>query len=313
MSIFKTYKTFNEISTEFLIEKEISVKNKTYSGYIGKIKIFNNWLKSNNLYNIPLRKLTNDNINKFFIYIAKDKDLDKPTCQKYFYNIKSIFVYAQKRKELDILPFDLIIFPNKKRDNRPQYIPKDKQVELLNDIHSNDLQLFVACMLQYFCALRPGKELRLIKVGDFDFVNSTVRVSELNSKTGRLRYVTLSNEMIQYCKEYNINTSNPELYVFGNKKIIGDKPISINMLRYRFNKFRDKHNITKKVKFYSFKHTGGTDLINSKLVSLVQLQNHFGHTRISSTEKYVKDHGGMINLEIKEKFISPLSNILISI
>jgi integrase len=80
-------------------------------------------------------------------------------------------------------------------------------------------------------------------------------------------------------------------------------------LTYRFNKYRERHKIDKGVKFYSFKHTGLTDLINSKMVSLPQLQQHAGHDKITSTEKYIINHGGITNDVIKEKFSSPIAVI----
>jgi hypothetical protein len=83
MEIFKTHKTFNEILPAFLAEKEIELKQKTYMSYAGKTKVFTQWLKNNSLSNVALRKLTNQNISEFFLFLVKEKSLDRPTCQKY--------------------------------------------------------------------------------------------------------------------------------------------------------------------------------------------------------------------------------------
>lgn len=301
-------KTFNELLPNYLARKRISIHGKTYKGHVGRTKVFSDWLKEKNLSETPLRSITNDHISEFMYYLASEegKNLDKPTCEKYCHSIKSVFKFYEDELQLSKLPFGKIEYPIKKSDHAPKYIPKDKQKALFDDIRKNDYQLFLACMVQYTAAVRPGRELLNLRVGDFDFDGGTIRVGVMTAKTGRCRYADLTEELKGYCREYGIDKADSSLYVFGTNKRIGSKHISENMLRYRFNPYRDKHGISKEVKLYSFKHTGGTDLINSRLVSLTQLQKHFGHTRISSTEKYVLQHGGITNEVIINQFKSPM-------
>jgi site-specific recombinase XerD len=299
-------KTFAEGLPQFLSRKQISVHPKTYNGYVSKTKVFSLWLKDHGLSQKPLGELTNDNIADFFVYIARDRDLDRPTCEKYCNNIKAVFQFFEESEGITKLPFRNVSYPIKKRDCAPKYIPKEKQKALLDDIRKNDPQLFLACMCQYSAAIRPGREMLNLKVKDFDFSGGTIKVSLLTAKTGKSRYADFTTELMQYCREYGIENADRELYVFGKKGKMGNKPISENMLRYRFNQFRAKHGISTEVKLYSLKHTGLTDLINSKLVSLPQLQKHCGHTRLSSTEHYILVHAGVTNEVIRNEFRSIL-------
>ena len=304
MSILRRYKTFDELVPDFLESKRISLQHRSYLAYPGRLEIFSKWLKENKLDTISLRKLTNKNIAAFFNWVSESRDLDKATVEKYVVAIKSLYKYSQKIGEVKDIPFDLVVLPIKKRDCSPKYIPADKQYYILKDIYENDFQLFIACLLQYFCALRPGKELRLIKIRDINFEESIIHIQKLNAKTKKERYITMPDELSVYLKNYGVEKADSNLYLFGKKHKIGDKPVSVNNLRERFNVFRNKHGISKEIKFYSWKHTGGTDLIHMKLLSIIQLQNHFGHGRISSTEKYIEECGGKINKDLKEKFKS---------
>jgi site-specific recombinase XerD len=302
-------RTFNELLPQYLSRKKISLHKKTYTAYVSRTKIFSTWLQDNGLSDTPIEKLTSDNICEFFYYLASEdgRDVDRPTCEKYNHTLKTMFKYYAEAEGIEKLPFDTVEYPVKKRDNAPKYIPKDKQRALFNDIKANDYQLYLACMIQYAAAVRPGKEMLNLKVGDFDFDGGTIRVGEMTAKTGRCRYADFTEELKGYCREYGIEGADSSLYVFGTKKKMGTKHISENMLRYRFNPFREKHGISKEVKLYSMKCTGGTDLINSRLVSLTQLQKHFGHARISSTERYVQQHGGVTNAVIINQFKSPMA------
>ena len=308
MSLLRKYKTFDEILPGFMEEKRVSLQHKSYLAYPGRCEIFSGWLKMHGLDKVSLRKITNVQIADFFTWVSDARDLDRPTVEKYIVAVRSLYQYAQKRGEVNTLPFDLVVLPVKKRDCSPKYIPADKQAALLQDMYENDFQLFLACILQYFCALRPGKELRLAKVMDFDFEEGTVHVSRLNAKTKKERFTTMPDELATYLIKYGVKGADPELYLFGKRRKLGTRTVSVNNLRERFNVYRKKHGISEEVKFYSWKHTGGTDLIHMKLLSVPQLQNHFGHDRITSTEKYIEECGGKINQDLKDKFKSRFNN-----
>lgn len=299
MSILKVYKTFNEISILFLKERNISLKYRTYKGYVGRINLFNIYLKNNKLDTIPLRKLSNVDISNFFVYLIKDRNLDKPTCQKYYITLTKVWKYAIKLNEYNKqeLPFNLVVFPNKKGDFSPDLIPKNIFNILINDIKRNDYELYVAAMIQYYAFIRPNCELRKLKTDDFDFVKNTIKVSETIAKTKVTRYVTITIELLEILLEYGIKDAPKNKYIFGKKHRFDDSYIGINNFSYRFRYFRKKHNLDIKVKFYSFKHTGITDMLNSG-VPLISVQWQAGHFRLSSTQHYAKKYGDTTDINI---------------
>jgi integrase len=215
----------------------------------------------------------------FSIYLATERDLDRETCTKYRAFLKGLFRFAKLQGEPVHATVDRFIIPIKKRDCSPKYIPQEKQVALLEDVFAHDYQLFVACEIMYCSGLRP-KELLNLKVGDIDFVGGTIRVLKLVAKTRKCRYADLTDELADYLRHYGVTTAEPEKFLFCRGGC-GDKHWSINMLADRFRHYRQAHGISDEVKYYSWKHTGATDLINSKLATLVQLKNHLGHDRLT--------------------------------
>lgn len=311
MNILRRYKRFDEVLAAFLPEKEIQVCRKAYLSYTRASDIFRGWLHSQGLADKSMRRITARDIADFSVYTAGLK-YDRPTCAKFLMNLKVIFKYALKREEIEALPFDrdLIVLPKKGRDCSAALIPSHVLPELLADIKRNDPQLFLACMLEFYCGVRPGREVRLIQVRNFDLKDGILTIDAEKSKNGKTGRVTMSDDLVQICREYGIANADPSLYVFGKNKHIDSHPLSENMLRFRFNKFRDKFGLSQDVKLYSFKHLGASYLVHSQTVDIEQLRQHLRHSNLSATQHYVKKVIGQQNNAIKTKFPNPLKKAI---
>jgi integrase len=186
-----------------------------------------------------------------------------------------------------------------------EVISPDHAKVLLTEIEKKDPQLYLACLTQYYCFLRPGKELRLLRVKDIDFNNGLIRVPQERAKNGHARTVTMPNHLLAEYMNQKVDKYDGELFVFGKRKKPDLRPVSINMLRYRFNKYRDKNGMPQKYHFYSWKHRGSSVLHDSRTVSMRELMDQLGHTKLSSTEHYLKKLSTGVNTRIKESFPAP--------
>jgi integrase len=305
MSFFRKYKTIEEILPGFLLEKETGIQAKSFYPYNWCSKVFIDWLKENHLANQPMRKITSDNITNFFFYLGRERDLDRPTCEKYFLNLRQLFYYARKKGELEIIPFDNVIYPRKKKEQGADVIQVDDLKILLPEIQRVDPQLYLACMIQYYCFIRPGKELRLLKIGDIDLHNGLIVIQQFNAKNKLRQSVTMPQQLIDICYTYGIDKADKSLYVFGKRKVFNTRAVSVNMLRWRFNNIRDSLGMSKGYKFYSFKHTGASRLHLSG-ISMRELMDQLRHTKLEATQHYVKKHIGIINNRIRDNFPSPI-------
>lgn len=305
MGFFRKYKSIEELLPSFILEKEVSTQHKTVRGYEGNIYVFLDWLKGKGIENIPIREISENNITDFFYYLGKDKGLDKPTCEKYCLHIKALFTYAYNRGELNDIPFTYIVYPRKKKDQSADVISNTHLKLLLNFIRELDPQLFLACIIEYYCFIRPGRELRLLKIGDIDCENGLIIIQQENAKNKKRQIVTMPQHLINICKEYKIDIVDKSLFIFGKRKVFGNVPISINMLRYRFNIIRDKLNLPKTYKLYSMKHTGASNLHRSG-ISMRELMDQLRHTQLDATQHYLKKHCGIVNDRIRDNFPSPI-------
>ncbi len=320
MNLFRRYRTLDEILPDFLSDVSKQIDRRSFQGYLGKTQVFSEWLASQSLSNLPLRKISEINMESFFNYLTEERKgaskdsngnyiigLDQPTCQKYKYVLHKLWEYAEKRGEVDTMPFGLITMPRKGKDMSSDAIAPEHLNLLASEIAKKDSQLYLAFMTEFYCFLRPGRELRLLKVGDVDLEHGTIQVITDHAKTKHKRIVTMPTQLIEIYKEQKIVENPKEFYVFGNKHKPGLEPCSVNMLRWRFNKVRDELNLPKGYKFYSGKHTGMTLLHNSNTVSMHDLMSQAGHSKLSSTQHYIKKHGGVVNTKIRDSFPNPFA------
>lgn len=304
MNIFRKYKSIEEIFPEFMLTKEVSTGHKTTMGYYSHIMVFIDWLKKQRLSNIPIKKITDKNITDFF-YMLNRRGLDRTTCERYHLHIRSIFKYAVSHKELEKIPFNHVIFPRKKKDQGAQMISQEHLKPLLLEIKEKDPQLFLACMIQYYCFIRPGRELRFLKVGDIDLDKGLITVRQENAKNKTKQIVTMPEQLINICKEYELDKINKSYYIFGKRRRVGISNISVNNLRERFNIFREKLGLPKEYKFYSFKHTGAS-MLHLSGISMRELMDQLRHTKLEATQHYLKKHCGIVNDRIRNNFPSPI-------
>lgn len=304
MSIFKDNRTFDQISPDFMTEKAIELSRRTVIGYHTKVLCFSAWLSAQGLSGIPIRKISSETMSRFFVFLSNDKNLDKPTVEKYFLHLRKLWQYCQKRNIVEKLPFDLLVMPQKKTDKSAMVIPQNDLTTLLTVIKEKDKQLYLACMVQYYCFIRPGGELRLMKVGDIDFENGVIKIPMLVAKNRSTEIVTMPQQLIDIFIEYGIDKADRELFVFGKSKQPDTMPSSVNMLRYRFNIVRDSLGMNKGYKLYSFKHTGASRL-HASGISLRELMDQLRHTKLDATQHYVKKHAGIINTRIRDNFPCP--------
>jgi integrase len=305
MNLFRKYKTIEAILPGWLLERETVSSRKTFNGYHCNAMVFIDWLKEQGILHQPIRKITSQNITDFFYFLGREKGLDKPTCERYFLHLRLLFKYALKLGEIDNVPFDFVVFPRKKKDQSADVIQAVHLKPLLLDIKEHDPQLFLACMMQYYCFIRPGRELRLLTIGDIDLQNGLITVQQDHAKNKLRQVVTMPQQLIDLCIEYGIDIADKSLFVFGNKKRFNTKPISVNMLRWRFNKYREAMNLPKNYKFYSFKHTGASNLHMSG-ISMRELMDQLRHTKLEATQHYLKRHCGIVNNRIRDNFPSPM-------
>jgi integrase len=302
-SIRNSVKNTRFYISEYLSFRKPQLKPKTYSTYQSKLRIFVNWMDDRKYADYDISAVDNRLILEFFDFLITESKLDKRTIEKYEQILRDYFNYLIKKSKITDNPVKDIVKPPKLKDMAARPLHDRDLKLLLTHIQDGNPQLYLACMFQYYLALRPGQELRLIKVKDIDVYNHKVVVVDEFAKKRR-RVVDMPKLLAELIISYQIDRYNREFYVFSKNGIPGSTPLGHNTLRNRFNKFRDDLGFPKIYKFYSMKHTGGGKLLEAGL-TLEEIRDHFGHKSIETTDHYLKRHFGNRNSRIINNFPKP--------
>lgn len=293
-------------SSEWL--KEISARvniSGTLPTYKGKLRLFCTWLDSKGYGDDDVTAITNDIIKRFFDYIIDDLKYSGNTVRKYHHILQNLFQTLIEKGKIKENPVRQIRQSNRINDQTPRPIMDLDIADFREAIKKDDPQLWLALSFEYYCFLRPGKEVRLLRLQDIDFSRGTVSIERQRSKTKRPKTVTIPFVFLKELRDdWKLHTYPREYYVFSKGGFPGTIPLYQNDLRYRFNKFRTKLNMPQEYKLYSWKHTGNVRAIDHPGIQIRDVQKQNGHTSIQTTENYIKNKVGIVNRAIQEHFPS---------
>ncbi|MDR1340429.1 MAG: tyrosine-type recombinase/integrase [Prevotellaceae bacterium] len=276
---------------EELEDKDVAID--TMRTYKSRYRVFGNWLHSRGMSRYDLSAINSDTVKQFFNYMKNERKVCALTHNSYKQMLDIFFTFTLKKGGIDVNPVSDIPVNRRQVDCGAERIEKGDLEKLMKEIDRIDPQVGLACRFEYYCGMRPGYEVRLLKISDLNLRRgiSRVTVSQENAKTNKIRKIVIPDVFCDYLiNEWHLDVHNGNLYVFGQHGKPGDTPIGRNTLRGRFNKIRDRLGLPLYYKFYSMKHTGAITLAE-KGVSLIKIRDHLGHSNLSSTEHYLKNLG----------------------
>jgi integrase len=291
----KSNKNYNYWISRYITEvyPELQIQKSTQQTYTSRYRRFGIWLKFKKLDPLNLREISNRNIIDFFLFLSGDKNLSKRTYRSYIDLLSAFFHYVKQQKGVAENPvFDIPKNRIEKNMAAVRIHSEDVQI-LMRTLDEHDPQLALACRFEYYCGLRPGKEICLMRIQDLDLRNGIgkVRISYETAKTHRTRNVVIPDTFLIYLLDtWKLNSLPSHYYVFGKNGTPGHECIGKNSLRFRFNRFREELKLPTENKLYSMKHTGAVTLAEQG-EALINIRDHLGHTSVSTTEHYLRRHG----------------------
>jgi integrase len=296
-------KTVRYYSSLFLNDaiKEAILEPETLRTYTSKLRTFDLWLESRDLHGDDISCISNQVVIDFFRFMIDERKLSGNSIKKYRQILRNMFEFARKQKALVNNPVYDIPDCRRVNDQSPRPIAEFDITAFKDVIHAEDPQLWLAICFEYYCFLRPGKELRFLQVKDIDFTRGTINVDRERAKTNLERFPTIPLVFLEELRAMNIHRFPKHYYVIGSKGEPGTESLSKNTLRNRFRHFREKLNMPDSYKFYSWKHTGNGRASDAGITTK-DLQGQNGHTSILTTEKYMRFKIGQVNTEIRDHF-----------
>ena len=286
---------------EFIAYKRTEINAKTFQTYVSKLRLFCLYLERERLIDNAITSFDNDMIISFLKDIALSKKLSRLTISKYEQILHSFFEYIRKKKIIKENPVYDIPRIGVVVDKSPAAIPAYMRKILHDEIAPKDPQLWMFICFIYYCAIRPGNELRMLKLNQINFDSHTIIVRSENSKTNRTETIDIPDNLFSLFAEWRLNEIDKNLYLFSHDGMAGLRPLSINAMSNRFNAFRKALNLPHSVKLYSWKHSGAQELADAG-ATIYEIQRHLRHRDITTTEVYLRKRIGERSDAIRKRF-----------
>ena len=286
-------KAIKELQAETLIKRFLkyikpTIRPKTYMDYSGKLAVFQKYCVEE-LGDPCIDKLEKKDIIPFFESLATDKDLCRRTIEKYLQIVRALYLYMEDiglRKE-DTCPLKRLPHFGKVIDIRPMPFTDDERERLKMAIKPKEPYLWLACEIIYYCAIRPGTELRLCKVGYIDEEKATITIPAELAKAKRTDTVGIPPKLMEEMRNLGIFSYPKDYYIFGKYGVPSPFPVGHNTQRNRFNYYREALGIPTSRKFYSWKHTGAISAANNGM-PILEMKDYLRHKDIETTMEYIK-------------------------
>lgn len=284
----------------FLSDKKPFVGRKTWQDYTSKLRLLHHWLHIQGKEEIYAQEITNDLIKDYVLYMMQERKLEKRTINDSKQRISQLFNWMVKNQMLDKNPIYDLPQPKQKNDYSAQPMTKKEASFLLNYIKKNDKQLHLFCSMIFYCAIRPGTELRLLKIKDINLFTNTIKINCENAKTDG-GMITIPDKLVKILEKMRFTSMNRDFYLFGKGGKPGVEPWGKNHFRVEFNKHRDAVGFPKEFKLYSWKCTGGILFLMSG-APLAAIRDHFRHKSTAYTDIYLSKKIGKQNDYVKHEF-----------
>lgn len=293
--------TIRKHLSDYLDYKRAEIIQHSYQTYQSKLRIFNEWAEHAGIDSLHITAITREHIVEFMHYMVEHNNISRRTAKKYQQILHGFFEYMIQIHHVDMRnPVHNLPKVGYLTDEAARPIPDEIRRPLLAAIKQKDPQLWLVCLMEYYCAIRPN-ELRQLRIRDIDLEYGTIRVPNTISKNRLSEVVNmprqLQNILIMLC----LDRYEKDCYLFGKEGKPGKEMLGKNSMRFRFDKIRNGMGISAEYKLYSFKHTGGVKLVNAG-IDTWELMRHFRHKSIDTTEQYIRRNFAPKSDTIKNHF-----------
>ena len=151
--------------------------------------------------------------------------------------------------------------------------------ELLDEVNSFNSNLYLCCLLTYGCLLRPHREVRQLRWGDFSDDLKYISIGGDRVKSKRNRIVPVP----EFIRE-QLSVGKKENNIFTNS------PIEFNEDYFKtlWGRFRRVSKLIEQDQtLYSFRHSGAIEIFK-RTGSITKLQKAMGHSSINVSLTYLR-------------------------
>lgn len=294
--------TLSEAISEILDIKKSYITQRTYKTYYDQTALFTRWLESKKYDKIYCHNFTPTHARQYLDWLLSEKRYCGKTYNGHLTCMRTFFNAMIEREIVKESPFAGIKMVRADRGKNTTYSPED-ETKLIKVMQTDDPHFYLATRIVRYCFLRRS-ELVKLQVKHIKWESKTIIIPSENAKSRVQDSVTIPKTLEKILEKSGILSLDPDTFMFGNH---GSKKFAPGMDRMkRVDNFSDKqravnraNNIRTECTFYSWKHTGVTDLYNhTKDVYIVMRQCR--HTDIKMTMIYLRSLGCGVNEQVRD-------------
>lgn len=217
--------------------------------------------------------LSQDDLQNYFIYLIKDRNLAANSCRLQVNAIRFFYRWVLGRSLESIR----LHYP-KRPLKIPELLTRDEARKIVNQ----PTNLMHQTMLKtcYGCGLRVS-EVCALQVKDIDGERLLLKVNEGKGKKDRM--VPLPKTVLMALRQYWYRYR-PYLWLFYSKQL--DKPFDLRTLQKVYKKTKAEAGVQKTGGIHGLRHAYATHQLEAGL-PIHLLQNWLGHQNVNTTMRYI--------------------------
>jgi site-specific recombinase XerD len=224
-------------------------------------------------YHCSPEALDTEQIQSYFLYLVKERDLSPASCRLYLNGIRFLYLNV-----LGWNAFDITIHTPKRAQRIPELLSRQEVARILSACPNDKHQVMLTTC--YACGLRVS-ELVALQIKQIDSDRHVIRIEQ--AKGAKDRQVILSDYLLvllrQYWQKYR-----PEQWLFFGQG--SHRALSITSAQKVFKKAKQQAGIQKLGGIHALRHAYATHQLEAGM-PVHQLQRLLGHNNLQSTLRYV--------------------------
>ena len=265
--------------------------SKTQQAYVGAVRqLFAH-------FNCNPAQLTEEQLRQYFLYLANERKVSRPTATIALCGIKFFFERTLKREWTTLG----LVRPRREK-KLPVVLSREEVRRILDQVHT---PVYRACLKTiYSCGLRL-REGSHLQIADIDSGRMALHI---HGKGGKDRYVPLPERTLELLREFwKTHCSKPWLFpatTRGLKAGAQIHPLTDSSLQKAFKRALERAGISKRAHIHSLRHSYATHLLEMG-VNLRVIQENLGHGSARTTQIYTH-----LTQEARDAVLHPLNELM---
>ncbi len=294
---------FNFFANEYMSSLQGAIRHDTVTTYNSKLRIFGQWLDMKGIGDIDITGITHAILLDFWDWLINQRKLSGNSVRKYKQLLKAVFEFVKLKQIIRVNPVENLPECRRINDCAPRPIHEEDINTFIREVEERMPQLFLVICFEYYCFLRPGCEIRLMKIDWIDWGRGVIVVPANFSKNKKQKMVTMPEPLILILRKYNIHKAKRGLYVLAKGGQPGEQHYGKNYFRYNFAKIRKALDMPHDYKLYSWKHTGNIRALEAGIPQM-EIMDQNGHSSLEVTNNYIRNRVRRVSTQIQKAFPS---------